>query len=218
MIMDDSWYIDWYWNKATDNEKKLIKRVGEFDYLFKDMLFELGTSPYRLIQCQSKSQSADGWINDEAPRPDELVYFCYTYFHFKVESLSGCSGYFNPKEQILCVQREALDDDKVILHEMIHLHEYVINELPMYFHDMLYWALYKDLCKKIPKLDEIIEGHAHILTGSSLYSKGGLHDILFLLKSFDLDIRQRYPLGTVFAYGREIEFEDYKYNSVIEHV
>ena len=95
---------------------------------------------------------------------------------------------------------------------MIHLHEAVINDLPMYFHDMLYWALYKELKVKILQLDEIITQHAHILTGSTLYSAGGLHDILFLLKSFDLDIRQGYPLGTVFAYGKEDEFRKYSYN------
>lgn len=30
---------------------------------------------------------------------------------------------------------------------------------------------------------------------------GGVHDLLFLLKSFDLDLRMNYPLGTVFGYG-----------------
>lgn len=109
---------------------------------------------------------------------------------------------------------EAVDDDATILHELIHLHEYVINDLPMYFHDMVFWALYKDLKKKIPQLDEIITGHAHMLTEATLYSRGGLHDILFLLKSFDLDIRMGYPLGTVFAYGRADEFKDYSYTKV----
>ena len=44
--------------------------------------------------------------------------------------------------------------------------------------------------------------NAHMLTEATLYSRGGLHDILFLLKSFDLEIRMGYPLRTVFAYGR----------------
>ena len=58
-----------------------------------------------------------------------------------------------------------------------------------------------------------ITGHAHLLTGSTIYSSGGLHDILFLLKSFDLDIRMGYPLGTVFSYGREEEFKEYSYKN-----
>lgn len=76
---------------------------------------------------------------------------------------------------------------------------------------MVYWALYKDLRNKIPQLDEIITGHAHLLTGSTIYRSGGLHDILFLLKSFDLDIRMGYSLGTVFAYGYDEDFKGYSY-------
>ena len=66
-------------------------------------------------------------------------------------------------------------------------------------------------CDKIPELDNIITGHAHLLNESVLYKQGGLHDILFLLKSFDLDIRMGYPLGTVFGYGRIDIFKKYIY-------
>ena len=76
---------------------------------------------------------------------------------------------------------------------------------------MLYWTLYKDLRNKISKLDEIITKHAHVFNESDLYEEGGLHDILFLLKSFDLDIRMGYPLGTVFGYGRIDIFKKYIY-------
>jgi hypothetical protein len=81
----------------------------------------------------------------------------------------------------------------------------------MYFHDMLYWALYRDVRKRISKLDEIIDGHVHMLMGSTLFADGGLHDILFLLKSFDLDMKKGCPLGTVFGYGRDNEFKSYRY-------
>lgn len=94
---------------------------------------------------------------------------------------------------------------------MIHLHESVINDLPIYFHNMLYWALYQSLKQRISKLDEIITGHAHMLTESGLYEAGGLHDVLFLLKSFDLDIRKEYDLGTVFGYGRAGMLKAYAY-------
>lgn len=211
MKMDDSWYMDWYWTQATPDEKRLIVKVGEFEHLFFDMLFQEGTSTYELLQCKSKPQGSDEWIDDVVDPPDELSYFSYTFFHFKVEPLDGCDGVFSHADQTLTVTSEALEDDSTILHELIHLHEFVINDLPMYFHDMVYWALYKDLKDRIPKLDEIITGHAHLLTGSSIYSSGGLHDILFLLKSFDLDIRMGYPLGTVFAYGRDEELKGYSY-------
>ena len=211
MKMDDSWYMEWYWTQATPDEKRLIDKVGGFEHLFEDMLFQEGTSTYELLQCKSKPHGSDEWIDDAIDPPDELNYFSYTFFHFKVEPLEGCDGVFSHADRTLTVTPEALENDSTILHEMIHLHEFVINDLPMYFHDMVYWALYKDLKKKIPELDDIITGHAHLLTGSTIYSSGGLHDILFLLKSFDLDIRMDYPLGTVFAYGRADDFKNYTY-------
>ena len=50
-----------------------------------------------------------------------------------------------------------------------------------------------------------------MLTESGLYEAGGLHDVLFLLKSFDLDIRKGYDLGTVFGYGRRDDLKAYAY-------
>ena len=210
MNMDDSWFRDWYWTKASQDDKLLFDKVYDYESLFEDMLFRQGTSTYELIQCKSKPLDSDEWEDDVIDLPHELEYFSYTFFHFKVETLDDCDGVFNRQEQSLTVPPEALADDSTILHELIHLHEFVINDLPMYFHDMVYWALYKDLKSKIPALDEIITGHAHLLTGSSIFSEGGLHDILFLLKSFDLDIRMGYPLGSVFAYGRVEDFKEYE--------
>ena len=211
MKMDDSWFMNWYHNQATPEEKQLLEKVYSFGEMFEDMLFQQGTSTYELIQCKSKAMNSNEWIDDEVSLPEVLDYFSYAFFHFKVDKLEDSDGVFNHIEQSITISTEKLGNDSVILHELIHLHEFVINELPIYFHDMVYWALYKDLRTKISELDEIITGHAHLLTGSSLYSAGGLHDILFLLKSFDLDIRMGYSLGTVFAYGREDDFKGYSY-------
>ena len=213
MNMDGSWFVDWYRVTASQEEKQLFDRVNEFADLFEDMLFRRETCTYSLIQCKSKSQDSDEWVDDEIDLPHELAYFSYTFFHFKVEQMEDCDGAFSHDDQALTVTPQALANDSTILHEMIHLHEYVINDLPLFYHDMVYWALYKDLKEKIPALDDIITSHAHLLTGSTIYSSGGLHDILFLLKSFDLDIRMGYPLGTVFAYGREEEFKGCSYKN-----
>ena len=61
----------------------------------------------------------------------------------------------------------------------------------------------REIWQRLPPIN------SRIYWGSN--NKGGLHDILFLLKSFDLDIRKRYPLGTVFSYGRQNEFQHYIY-------
>lgn len=214
MIMDENQFIEWFWSdKPSDDERKLVNLVSEYEDYFQDMLFKPGTSTYELIQCKSKQEGSEEWFDDEIGIPDELTYFSTTSLKYRVEELSDLLGYYNREEHLLCVSPEGLNNKITVPHEMIHVYESLINELPLYFHDMVYWALYKDLKTKIEDLDDIISNHAHILTGSTIYSQGGLHDILFLLKSFDLDIRFNYPLGSVFGYGRTDDFQGYGYNS-----
>lgn len=212
MNKDESQFREWYWsNTPSEEERQLVDLVGEYQEFFDDMLFEPDTATYELIQCKSKLPDSDEWIDDDIGRPDELAYFSTTWLKYKVEEIDGLMGYYDPAKQLICVTPEGLKGKHTVLHEMIHVFESMINELPLYYHDMIYWALYKDLKKKIPKLDDIVSDHAHLLTGSTIYYKGGLHDILFLLKSFDLDIRMGYSLGTVFGYGRSMEFKDCEY-------
>ncbi len=213
MIMSADGWLEWQLN-ATDDEKYLVERAFELDEdLFKDMIFQSGSSTYSLIACKSKSIDDNEWRDDEAPIPDKLLDFSLTWFHWKVCPVDAIDGYayYDHSEQTLCVSHEHLHEDSCILHELIHLHEAVINELPLYFHDMIFWALYQVLKLKIPKLDEIITTHAHALNEYDIYRSGGLHDILFLLKSFDLDIKMNYPLGTVFSYGYKSDLAEYKY-------
>ena len=214
--MDESAFQEWI-QKATVIEQKLWQRFIALSDLLDDMLFEEGTAPYELIRCQSKLPDSDEWIEDETPRPPQLAYFSVAWFTVKVEEMAPqYLAYYNRTRQQLCVSPKAVENDAVILHEMIHLYEGVVNELPLFYHDMLYWALYDDLSKKIEGLDGAIKQHAHLLNESSLYNAGGLHDILFLLKSFDLDIRKGYELGTVFGYGRTKEFAFLKYEKIPE--
>ena len=214
MRMDND-FINWYHVEATEAERSLADRVGNLEGFFADMLFTPGTPSGELIKIQSKDHNADAeWFDDEIDVPEELEGFSHTYFTYRVEvPEDGCYGYFDSENQILCVQPSLVKDDATVLHEMIHMHEFVINELPMFYHDALLWSLYADLRTRIPGLDELIAGHAHILTGAELYRQGGLHDILFLLKSFDLDIKKGYPLGTVFAYERTEAFKEYSYHA-----
>lgn len=65
----------------------------------------------------------------------------------------------------------------------------------------IFYCLYKSLKNRIDDLDDRIEAHGHLLNEQQIYSRGGSHDILFLLKSYDLDLKKGYKLGTVFGYG-----------------
>lgn len=209
--MDDSLFLEWR-SSAPHEDIKLHDRLYELSEYFSDMLFEEGSPTGELLKCQSKLKDGS-LLDDTIDIPDELKCFSYTYFKTKVEPIkNNCAGYFNLNEQLLCVSREYLKDDSILLHEMIHLHEHVLNVLPLFYHDTMIWTLYIDLEKKIKDLDEIISGHAHILSQQKLYSEGGLHDILFLLKSLDLDIKMGYSLGTVCGYEAKELLKNYTYS------
>ena len=197
--------FEWY-SKASKADIELQSKVYSFSDLFEDMIFGEGSSTFYFIKCQSKSDETDEWIDDKALLPDEIEYFSYGNFTYHVKSLDdGVAGEFDGGNFSLSVAPEHIDDDSVILHEMIHLHELVISLQPQFFHDAILFCLYKDLSKKICDLDERIEAHGHILNSETIMGVGGVHDILFLLKSFDLDLRKGYKIGTVFGYGMSEE-------------
>lgn len=201
MNMDESWYMPWYWHEATPEEKRLVDKIDHFADLglFDDMIFKKGSSTHKFVQCQAKDINGE-WVESVADLPEELESFDYSYFHIKVEPLEKAAGCFDCQEQTLTIAPEYLTEDSVIIHEMLHLHEFVLNELPLFFRDVVFWTLYNDLKTRLPDLDEQIERHAHILTGDKIMSMGGVHDLLFLIKSYDLDLRMGYELGTIFDY------------------
>lgn len=205
-------FFNWYNFKATKEERYLADRVREFEELFHDMMFEPDTSSGKFIRVKTKSLEDDEWSEMDMDIPENLTYEPYQFCRLIVtQPEDGSYGYFDRQNQILCIAPKYLKDDSAILHEMIHMHEFVVNEYPIFYHEALLWSLYSDLKNKIPELDTIINEHAHILNENILYESGGLHDILFLLKSFDLDIKKGYSLGTVFGYGRGDDFKDYSY-------
>lgn len=189
------------WQKtATENDKQLFDKIGEFEEYFSDMVFDYDSITTRFLKCQYMYNGE--WKDGLISLPPELEYFSLDWFWFKVEELNDNKlGCFNCLEQSLTITPKELESNSTILHEMIHLHEYVIDELPLYYHDVVFWCLYKDLSEKISDLDKRIEQHGHILNEQIIYEQGGKHDILFLLKSFDLDLKMNYKLGTVFGYG-----------------
>ena len=187
--------------KVTDLDCKLWEKVMQFSDFFEDMLFTSGTITYSFLECKM----ADGNGNEIAPTavlPVGLHYFNYSSFYYRVREMTPpYMACFNKANYSLKVDPRHIDDDYVILHEMIHMHEFVLEIYPTYYHDAILYSLYHDLHSKIEDLDRRMEYQGHIVKQEELTQFGGVHDLLFLLKSFDLDLRMNYPLGTVFGYG-----------------
>ena len=130
----------------------------------------------------------------------------------------------NLKTHTVTVAPEYVKDNTVLLHELIHVFEWFYrpgNEpyenqygtevnpyIPPFIRDVLFINLYNDVNKRIKAkysnedLDLLILYHAHYVFGVQIALQGGNHDVLFYLKSLDLDLRLGFPLGTVCGYGR----------------
>lgn len=81
MNMSETPFFEWFWNDQPSEEKRqLVEKVQTYEDMFQDMIFESGTDSYELIQCKSKSIDGgdNDWVDDVAPRPDELMYFTTT--------------------------------------------------------------------------------------------------------------------------------------------
>ena len=187
--------------KMTALDHKLWEKVIQFSDFFEDMLFTPGTITYSFPECKM----TDGNGNEIAPTavlPVGLHNFNYNSFYYRVREMTPpYMACFNKANYSLKVDPRHIDDDYVILHEMIHMHEFVLEIYPTYYHDAILYSLYHDLRSKIEDLDRRMERQGHIVMQEELAQFGGVHDLLFLLKSFDLDLRMNYPLGTVFGYG-----------------
>ena len=70
----------------------------------------------------------------------------------------------------------------------------------MYYRDIVLWQLYKSMDAEIDDLDRRIAAFTRLDHQQGIDKVGGCHDILFLLKSYDLDLRMKYPLGKVLCY------------------
>lgn len=166
-----------------------------------DMLFTPGTITYPFLECKISDDNGNE-IAPTAVLPVGLHNFNYNSFYYRVREMTPpYMACFNKANYSLKVDPRHIDDDYVILHEMIHMHEFVLEIYPTYYHDAILYSLYHDLRSKIEDLDRRMERQGHIVMQEELAQFGGVHDLLFLLKSFDLDLRMNYPLGTVFGYG-----------------
>jgi hypothetical protein len=213
-----------------DNDQEIIvdealrnKALDFAEEYFDDMRFENGCIVEKYFMCGDSGEKefcVSGeilWILDPSN------------YQFVVGTLD-CQGEVNHKTRIVTIAPEYANDDTILLHELIHVfesfywgdgkEEYDLHdksdgrkfketakEVPRYMRDALLMSLYWDLKERIPDLDKLILKFGHFCSQEVLTERGGDHDILFYLKSLDLDLRLGYELGTVCDYD-EYDKED----------
>lgn len=125
------------------------------------------------------------------------------YRFFIADDNLSCLGRCNGNEKAIEITQQHTNDKSVILHEMIHAYEFILESKLPVIRDILLLRLYLKLKPIINDLDKRISEHAELYGQSRVTASGGKHDLVFFLKSLDLDIRCDYPLGTVCGYGRD---------------
>lgn len=196
------------YDKFSDDE--IISNDLEY---FEDIMFEPHSIIDEFIKC--RSIGSDGSTNQ-----------LFNGYHmgliengFKVyikdldDDVGGQSDYENKE---IFINSEYSDDKATILHEMIHAHEVILDSRELFYHDIILLCLYNNLKDKIPDLDAKIMAHTHVVNGEKISERGNSHNILFFLKSLDLDLRCGFELGTVCSYGRKEMFNGHSNEGIPE--
>lgn len=137
-------------------------------------------------------------ISEDAKKlmPVTLVDFYEWKFNVvdKNDNFTGeCSGFW----KVINIVPSCINN-RILLHEMIHAYESMLSDCQIE-HEYLIVKLYQKLLLKIPNLIKIIE--------SDINRNNREHTVFFLLKSLDIDLVLKLPLGSIYGYGREELFK-----------
>ena len=187
--------------------EELVSRMIDYEVeYFDDMRMDCHSivRPFLVVQNNRPDGTID-YVCDSPAFEDDLQLFEEddSLSVRIVEQSDNTAGCFTQETNEIDIDPSEAQNKSVILHEMIHAHEYKLSSVPSFYRDIIMLCLYNDLLPKIPNLDDRIIAHTHVAPGDRITAEGGSHDILFFLKSLDLDLRCGYKLGTVCGYGRD---------------
>jgi len=191
-----------YLRTLTPEDGELLEMVFAYEYLFADMCLEANSVVHDFVAYQIETD--DGKFMEASD--DHYLSLDSQKWRFYVRNLNSTKaiGITYRNERKVVVDRKHKNSTPTILHEMIHAHEAVISQLYPFYRDTLILCLYRDLEQKISDLYERIIDHTHEIFGTEITNAGGSHDVLFFLKSLDLDLKLGFKLGTVCGYGRDL--------------
>ena len=180
-------------DNSSPQSRELVEKAYKFSDLFGDMLFDEDsiTGESRLLEGGYKEL------------PDEIEKFSYyDMVGFEIGELDGDHlGKYDILTRTLTLTENGAKEDFIMLHELIHVHEHLLEDLPNCYMDIALFSLKKELSKTIKNLEEIIFKYNAYFIATDPHNRHFLHSTVFMLKSLDLDLKMGYDLGTVFGYG-----------------
>lgn len=217
MDLHSETFEHWYYYEASSEEQELWNRTADMAYdCFGDMLFRKGTVTERYAKVQTMTPKGDiysddfmdgEWEDETLSLPDPVEYFSADAFRVKIVDLPAAKGMFHIREEDnipeIVIGRFYADDESVIAHELIHFFEKILEDYAPYAYDIVFWAIYQDLKKRIENLDHAISEHLLLLNKRDIATMGGQHDLLFFVKSLNMDLYLKKEFGTVYGYDQD---------------
>lgn len=187
-------------NPANNLYWKAVHFIEECSY-FSDMEYDYD-NPYcqfLLAYYENMDYNSPNFADRFFPKLSNFIY----------EDLKGRILSTFDKEGSIMIINSDLDEEEeniALLHSLIHYYEDKLNNVSYHYHDILVIALYRSLSRKVEDLDDLIIEYGRIQNiehmDSDIHDE---HDILFLLKSFDLDIKMDLEIGTIYNNGKYID-------------
>ena len=195
-------YQDWFFNRSPEEDRLFDLIITYHEEYFEDFAFRPGSVVTPFLEYETELDGKSVTMYDEAPIETSEI---YSHYRFRVEDLDddAAEGQIDFTNRFITIPSRNLDNKGVILHEMIHAYEGILNESYWSYKEILLICLYEKLSKKVPNLDNRLVKNSQLYIGWKTALSGGRHGLLFYLKSLDLDLRCGYPLGTVCGYGRD---------------
>ena len=185
-----------WWSNRTQDEYELHETIMYYDdAFFEDMAFRENSLCWNIYSFISENME-ELYLDLSSSK--------WMYRFLIMEDNPEFKGEHDPLDRTISITRRYIKDRRVILHEMIHAYENILdNTNYSVLKENLLIALYRKLSPEISDLDQRIAIHSELWGQTNVMNSGGKHGLLFFLKSLDLDIRCSYPLGTVCGYGRD---------------
>lgn len=188
-------YQKWFLNRSPEEFELYMNILGYEDLFFEDMAFQENSLCWNIYSFIVENLE-ELYLDIGCSK--------WMYRFLIIEDNPAFMGEHNSHERTLSITKSHIHDKKVILHEMIHAYENILdNTCYSVLRENLLIALYRKLSTRIADLDQRVAAHSELYSQMKVMNSGGKHDLLFFLKSLDLDIRCNYPLGTVCGYGRD---------------
>lgn len=183
------------WVKNQNPEERRIKLKA---FEFQDKYFQDMTLKEYAEELTAVESDGEIYIDDFSQDPPASI----KRWRIRIKIKLDFDGLCNSKDQVIEIKKEKGHKNLILLHEMIHAYEDMLSEEAEVYKQYIILRLHQKLLPKIPDLMNLITRDCH--------RDQAVHSILFLLKSLDLDLRLKKPLGTVYAYGRKKDFTPWK--------